>query len=209
MTCDVHAHKEPYRIVVGFDFSELSERALGEALDIARYRAPAEIHVITITLPEGLLALLDTKEPGPDDITPETVSAAVARLVQDNQQKRGSLGLERISIYVTSGLPPVGPGDLIVELARNVDADLIVVGTHGRKGLKRALLGSVATCVLRGAETSVYVVQPADFVRGEKVPPVQPPLAPGAPHLKHFQHRHTYHYVDKVAATPSRTMPVS
>jgi hypothetical protein len=34
-------------------------------------------------------------------------------------------------------------------------------------------------------------------------------LAPGEPHLKQFEHRRTYHYVDQIAARPSRTMPVS
>jgi hypothetical protein len=71
------------------------------------------------------------------------------------------------------------------------------------------LLGSVAAHVVRDASTSVYVVRPTDFVGGEKVPEIQPPLAPGEPHLKHFEHRRTYHYVDKVAPWSSRAMPVS
>jgi hypothetical protein len=71
------------------------------------------------------------------------------------------------------------------------------------------MLGSVAQHVVRDAQTSVFVVRPADFVRGNKVPEIQPPLAPGEPHLKHFEHRRTYHYVDKVSHWTNRTMPAS
>jgi len=101
------------------------------------------------------------------------------------------------------------PSCTIIEVAESVDANVIVIGTHGRRGLDRFLFGSVAAHVVRHASTSVLVVRPMDFVRGEKVPAVEPPLAPGQPHLKQFHEPRTYHYVDKVSAWPSRTMPVS
>jgi len=45
--------KKAYQIVVGYDFSELSERAVAEALDMARFRAPAELHVVTVAQQAG------------------------------------------------------------------------------------------------------------------------------------------------------------
>lgn len=210
MATDSKPSTKPYQIVVGFDFSELGQRAFQESLDIARRRAPAELHVVTVAQPIGTLVGL----PGdPNALTEaaatETVKRKIADLVAEEQASRGAVGLERIAVYVLTGIPAGEPGKLITDLASAVDADLIVVGTHGRKGLSRALLGSVAAHVVRDATTSVYVVRPPDFVGGEKVPAIAPPLQAGESPLKHFEHRRTYHYVDKVSAWTARTMPVS
>lgn len=49
----------------------------------------------------------------------------------------------------------------ILQVAEEVDADLIVLGTHGRSGLSRLLMGSVAEAVLRDAPCAVITVKPA------------------------------------------------
>jgi hypothetical protein len=163
-----------------------------------------------VAQPSGTrLALPGHGETVTEEEARKLVEQRLSRIVEEDQAAKGACGLDRIAIYVLSGIPAGEPGKLITDLAAVVDADIIVVGTHGRHGVSRLLLGSVAAHVVRDATTSVYVVRPADFVRGEKVPAVEPALAPGEPHLKHFEHRRTYHYVDKVAAQPSRTMPVS
>ncbi|WP_062308935.1 universal stress protein [Alicyclobacillus sendaiensis] len=51
------------------------------------------------------------------------------------------------------------PADAIVSVADEVNADLIVMGTHGRKGLDRMLMGSVSTGVLHRARQAVLVVR--------------------------------------------------
>jgi nucleotide-binding universal stress UspA family protein len=191
--------KKPYRIVVGFDLFET-----------ARNRAPAEVHVITAARPRGLLVTL----PGYDELLTEEAARAIverklAEIVKADQEKKGPVGLEKISVYVLGDLAAEDPARLITSLARFVDADLIVVGTHGRKGVSRILLGSVAAGVVKDASTSVYVVRPMDFVQGVKVPEIEPPLAPGEPHLKHFEHRRTFHYVDRIPGFSTRPMPAS
>jgi nucleotide-binding universal stress UspA family protein len=50
------------------------------------------------------------------------------------------------------------PVDQVVNTAKQLHADLIVVGTHGRKGLARAVLGSVAESVVRNAPCAVLTV---------------------------------------------------
>jgi hypothetical protein len=112
-------------------------------------------------------------------------------------------------MYLLARTPAGEPAEFIVKLANAVDADLIVVGTHGRRGVSRLLLGSVAAQVVRDATMSVSVVRPSDFVRGEKVPAIEPPLAPGQPHLKPFEHARTYHYFDRGASFTAHTMPVT
>lgn len=204
------APEKPYRIVVGFDFSELSERALEEAFRFASLRTPAELHVITVAAPAGTLFRL----PGDADavtseLARETVRLRVGQAADEYQSRRGSVGVDRIAVYVLTGVT----GDAatpITDLAGALEADLIVVGTHGRTGVSRFLLGSVAARVVRDATTSVHIVRPADLVRGRKpLPESERRLEPSEPHLKRFERHRTYHYVDKVAAWSRRTIPVS
>jgi nucleotide-binding universal stress UspA family protein len=198
-----------YEIVVGFDFSELAERALEEALTIASARPKAELHVVTVAENSGAMVLLPGEsKPLSDDEAQEAVRLRVAQLVENYSAKRGPPSLERVAIYVLTSIPVAEAGKLIARLAESVEADLIVVGTHGRRGIARLLLGSVAQQVVREAGTNVYVVRPSDMIGGHKVPSIEPPLPPGAPHLRPFEHRRTYHYVDKVSHWTNRTMPV-
>jgi universal stress protein A len=202
---------KPHEIVVGFDFSELAERALEEAIGIATRRPPAELHVVTVVEPanRGCVRLPGDVDPVREDLASEITRQRVAEIVKEYQTRHGPIGIERVAVYVLTGPPAGEPAKAITDLARAVDAELVVVGTHGRTGLSRLVLGSVAAHVVRDATCSVHVVRPTDFVGGEKVPEVEPPLRPGEPHLKHFEHRRTYHYVDKVAPWTRRTMPVS
>ena len=61
------------------------------------------------------------------------------------------------------------PGEVVAEVAKDLAAELIVIGTHGHTGLQRFLLGSVATAVLRHAPCDVLVCRgtsgPSPFLR--------------------------------------------
>jgi nucleotide-binding universal stress UspA family protein len=202
--------EKAYEIVVGFDFSELSERAVEEALNLASRHRKAELHVVTVADVSGsMINLPGEPSPLPDEEAQDRVRLRIARLVEGYNAKHGRTVVERFGVYVLTGVPTAEPGKLITRLAESVDADVIVVGTHGRKGIARLILGSVAQQVVREATTSVYVVRPTDMVNGQKVPAIEPPLASGAPHLRPFEHRRTYHYVDRVSHWTDRVMPVS
>jgi nucleotide-binding universal stress UspA family protein len=54
---------------------------------------------------------------------------------------------------------PSDPRDALVDTAKDLGADLVVVGSHGRSGLKKLLLGSVATHVVTHAHCNVLVVK--------------------------------------------------
>ena len=62
-------------------------------------------------------------------------------------------------LHVSQFLPKGPPGAEIVKAAREWEADLIVIGSHGRHGITRALLGSVAEAVMREAPCPVLVVR--------------------------------------------------
>lgn len=193
--------RKPEAIVVGLDFSDLGRRAVEEAISIASRREHSELHVIIIAEQRGMLLEL------PGDAAPlpekDAQAAAVERVgaIVTSHQPRGDVRLDRVAVYLVTG----DPAKLIADLARALDASLIVVGTHGRKGVSRLILGSVAERVVRDAPCSVIVIRPPDFLGGEKVPDVEPPLLGGQPHMRHFEHRRLYHYL---APASGRVMPV-
>jgi len=197
-------------IVVGFDFSELSERALQEALDLAARRRPTVLHVVIVGMPAGPMFLLpDDLNPVPETVARDRVRLRVTELIEEYHATVGPSGISEVRVYVLPGLSSGNTGHMIAQIAKDVGAEAVVVGSHGRRGFDRVLLGSVAEQVVREAPASVFVVRPPDFVNGTKLPAIEPARAPGEPHLKQFTHRHTYHYSDKSDEYTIRTMPVT
>ncbi len=196
-----------YQALAAIDFSELGDRTVQEALKMCSAHAQAGLHVIAVGSQEEDSIRL----PGegdrvlPAEEADETARAHVASLVSAYQDNHGALNMEKVAVYVATG----NPAERIVALAAEVDADLIVMGTHGRTGLKRWVLGSVAEEVVRRAPCGVYVIRPRDFLSGEKLPDVQPPLREGEHSLKPFHHRPTYHYVSRNQQGSKSVMPAS
>lgn len=146
----------PKTILVGIDFSDESEVAAAQALEIARHAGAKIIFLHAGAIPDEPLGV------------PESMSATVDafraelqdRLHQDRErleqlrQRFSGQGAE-ISNMVIEGFPDTG----IVEAADELDADLVVVGTHGQTGIKRFLLGSVAERVVRLSRANVLVAR--------------------------------------------------
>lgn len=138
------------RILVAYDFSEHAERALRWAVDLARARGDSLtlLHVVPAEVfaepPISVLPIVMGSEPASD--ARESAEAQL-RLLTDER-------CPEADVVVTSG----SVGAAIVERARALDADLIVVGTRGRNAATRVLLGSVATYVTHHAECPVVVV---------------------------------------------------
>ena len=196
-----------YRVVVGTDLSALGDRAVLESLKVCDKFGGSELHVISVAEDKnGGIRL-----PGQDALQDMERAEAflcshVGELAAQYVNASGTIALDKIAIYVATGLA----AQRIVTIAENVDADLIVVGTHGRSGIKRLLLGSVAEEVVRRAPCAVFVVRPRDFLDGEKVLDVQPPLLQGEHQMLPFRQSSTYHYIDRAAqATQRRMMPAS
>jgi len=91
------------------------------------------------------------------------------RILQDRRKEaetfvaRAAESLRKAGFTVTSAIDQGDAKSLIVEAAGKWPADLVVVGSHGRKGLDRFLLGSVAEAIARHVRCSVLIVraQPA------------------------------------------------
>ena len=135
-------------ILVPTDFSVCAERALDYACPLAG-KLGATIHVINAigaVLPEMSVAMTDQMI--------ETIrhnnAAALDKLVAP-RRALAKFG----SVQVLEG----DARDTILRIAKALPADLIVIGTHGRRGIRRALLGSVAEDVLRRAPCPVLTVR--------------------------------------------------
>jgi nucleotide-binding universal stress UspA family protein len=126
----------PARVLIPLDGSPLAEQILGPALDLAR-------------LLEVPCALLRVVEPAGEPARQEAAAylAGVARRVRDCNP--------RVEIRVVAAR---GATDGI--LAESHAGDLVALATHGRGGLRRMLLGSVADEVIRAAPASVLVYHP-------------------------------------------------
>jgi nucleotide-binding universal stress UspA family protein len=135
------------KIVVGTDFSEQAERAIDQALV---YAAPgAEIRVVHA----WALPLTSADLPGSFAAQLRESSDAAARELETRLRAREVPEGTTISVEAVVGAPAV------VLDARSEGADLVVVGSRGRRGLKRFLLGSVAEVTVRHARCTVLVAR--------------------------------------------------
>lgn len=138
----------PKNILVPIDFSPYAEHALDYACELAA-KLGSRIHVINAigaTLPELSVALTDQM---------------IASIRHDNAVALDKLLAPRRAIAEFGEVTVVDDDarDAILKAARTVRADLIVIGTHGRRGLSRVLLGSVAEDVIRRAPCPVLAVR--------------------------------------------------
>lgn len=144
---------EPKQILVPTDFSPPAWAALEDAAAIAEtYGAWLDvIHVWdipTFAVPGDMAGY------GLPNTVIDTVSEQAHRMMEELLSQARSKGIA----IRKSTVMPGNAGRAIVEAARNGSYDLIVVGSHGRTGLARAMLGSVAERVVRHAPCQVLVV---------------------------------------------------
>jgi len=159
--------RQPKRILVATDFSDTANAAFDYAVDLAKLLGAkvTAVHAYELPVygfPNG--ALVASVE-----MTTRIMTAAQEAL--DSACKaRASRGVE-IAPVVRQGIT----WEEVHRVAEEIDADLIVIGTHGRKGLSRALLGSVAEKIIRTATRPVLTIHvPADGAARSETKPAQP-----------------------------------
>ncbi len=135
------------RILHPTDFSDLSRPAFELACSLARDHG-AELTVLHVAQLPLLMPMNGVLVPTPVDET----DALRDRL----EQVRAADPRVRLGHRLAEGVP----SEEILKAAADLPADLIVLGTHGRGGLSRALMGSVAEHVMRKAQCPVLTVKP-------------------------------------------------
>lgn len=136
------------RVLLATDLSPASEGATGQAIDLARDLG-ASLLIVSVIDPDARGALGGRGE-RMDQRRAAREQAAQAVVVRGRQA-----GIA-VSFLIWEG----DPGPAIVEAAAAEEADLVVVGSHGRGRVGRFMLGSVSDHVVRNATAPVLVVRP-------------------------------------------------
>ena len=140
------------KIVVPTDFSPRSDAAVDYAVALATALG-APVHLVHVVEEPFLGGEWEMYIRNPQEIRDQLDADARARLAATAGQ------LETMSIPVSTGIRHGSAFEGIVHEAKAVSADLIVMGTHGRRGVSHLMLGSVAERVIRGAHCPVLTVR--------------------------------------------------
>lgn len=143
------------RILVAVDGSQTSDRALQEAIELAQVlqgqlRIVHAVDIVSIYM-------------GAEFVDPTAISDAIIQSGQDILSKAAAVARQaqipvETRLIVIDSLGHRIP-EMIAADAEAWPADLIVIGTHGRRGINRLLLGSVAEGVLRVATKQVLLIR--------------------------------------------------
>lgn len=145
------------QVVVAFDFSHSGRAALSRAIALAA-RAPFHVlHFVCAIDPHAPLPAVPSKHV--DYQYAERVQRVLTEAVE--QELRAITPSIRVHFYVHARIGK--PADEILQLAREVGADLIIVGSKGLVGLDRIVLGSVSERVVREAGCAVMVARPKAY----------------------------------------------
>ena len=159
----------PMRILLAVDGSEFSDAAVEEVAG-RPWPPHSEVHVISVihlpftptpetwALPDSYYSQLEETE---RERAASAIDRAVARLRESDAWRETPLTL-------TSEAVVGGPAETIIETAKNRGADLITLGSHGYRGFKRFLLGSVSYAVASHAPCSVEIVRKTMLRHEEK-----------------------------------------
>ncbi len=139
---------EKITVVAGVDFSEESRLATDVAVQVAR-RKCAELVLVHVGDPRGPAFVMP-----PDDVMTERDEKSLRRL-EDMQRRLSDQGVT-VSHKVVDDVPAEG----LCNVASDLNANLVVVGNHGRTGSSHFLLGSVAERTARLCACSTMVVRP-------------------------------------------------
>lgn len=169
------SNERRYKIVVGVDFSEMSEVVLETALDLASRHALPEIHVLSVlSMPRGLRKPAQIDQSGELEELERVLRSLVADKLCDFGHPARDPGDWRVYVHTRVG----SAAEQIAYLGWEAGADIIVLGRHGESGWRRFLLGTVPERVLRLARCPVLVVQPTDYGAPEPEPIDAAPQCP-------------------------------
>jgi nucleotide-binding universal stress UspA family protein len=194
----------PITVLAAIDFSDASDLVVEHALAMAKQVAAREIHFLHVRIPAD------------DAADREARQLEFQEWLDARVRSNGSLP-QTVKVVAHEAIG--NPAEVIVEMAGDLLASAVVVGTHGRKGLQRMVLGSVAETVVRNAGCPVLVVRPQ--MHDQPVPRIEPPCprcletraASCGEHMWCEQHRekhgrrHTYYNTRLDSWVSQRIMP--
>jgi nucleotide-binding universal stress UspA family protein len=161
MSIPITTTDRPFVLVVGLDLTdtETSGYALDQAARIAMRVAGSEMHLVHVLAS------------GADPDKTREAAGRLERYMAAKATQLGGLARQRVGVHVRTG----EAGREIADLAREVNADLVIVGTHRRSHLKQLLLGSTAEHVMTTATCPVFVAGPRPTPQPSHVIVIEPP----------------------------------
>ena len=148
------------KIVCALDLSEHSRQVAEYATMLAKMSGASIVAVYaapTLTQYTGF------------HVPPNTIDSFVGEIVSGADKAMADFVAEHFPDVQVKAEVVVGyAAEEILSLAENEDADLIVMGTHGRKGIDRILFGSVAEKVVKNSSRPVLTIRPADDLPEEE-----------------------------------------
>jgi nucleotide-binding universal stress UspA family protein len=144
------------RIIVPLDGSELAEQVLPHVVYLAK-TMNLSIVLLRVTPSVGEYYRF-TDFPMPADDLPEQIDAEALAYLEDQGKKIRNKGVSRVKTCLSHGPPAIGVSDL----AKEIPNSLVAMTTHGRSGLGRWVLGSVADRVIRHSGGPVLVIRASE-----------------------------------------------
>lgn len=154
-TSNVGAQTQPLmrRIVVGMDLTRTSDHALRQAAQIAQAFPSSELHIAYVLEAKGDIHDADKL----DALSSELQSKLVELRERVEYVCRPEPGESSLSQEMIFHVRIGAPAEALHQVAIDVDADMLVVGTHGRRGVDKLLMGSVSEAVMRIAHLPVLI----------------------------------------------------
>jgi nucleotide-binding universal stress UspA family protein len=149
-------------IIAAVDRTPASDPAATTAAALAQGITGAELHLVHVIapLPEAAFPVV------PPNALLEDARKFIDGVTRTVADRFGG----RIAAHLAAG----EPAREILQLATDLEADVVVVGTHGKKALERMLVGSVSLNVVKKARCPVIVARPKEYVNDD-VPEILPP----------------------------------
>jgi len=139
-------------ILIATDGSDLAQKAVGQGLTLAR-ALDGKATVVMVTEPLRTVASGEMMIAFPADEYEKNAAAGAAKVLAGAVDIARKVGIQCETLHVKDQLPAEG----IVETASRLGCDLIVMASHGRRGISRMLLGSQATKVVQLSTVPVLI----------------------------------------------------
>ncbi len=142
------------KIVVGTDGSETAKEAVRQAAELAKI-SKSELNIVSAYEPISQAQLREESRDVPGDISNAVNPREVVNVTLEQASGEAKNQKVKVQTHPREG----DPADAILDVAEDINADLIIVANKGKTGAKRFLLGSVPNKVSHHAPCSVMIIQ--------------------------------------------------
>lgn len=145
--------RKPHNILVAHDFSKCSSQALAHGIELAA-KTGAALHFLYIEILYGDRHLKEAAAKTKAQLLREKLKDAISVAVDKLGLKQADLPVTRYTV-----LRDIAAAPAIIQYCHDYHIDLVIMGTHGRTGFTRKLIGSVAEEVVRQAPCTVLTIR--------------------------------------------------